>query len=242
MNRNGQDFAMIQDRKRLILDILKENGSATVKEIAERIYVSEATVRRDLRELWRLGMVERTHGGAVLSDNAEEISIFVRMAENSRGKELAATNALSLIPKFNTVFVDSSSTALALASRLDLSYKTVVTNNLETAFRLSKKENVNVIILGGAVQYNTVSSTGSYTVRSIEEFSFDLVILSCAAVNGEELFERSLEQREIKLAALKRGKFKLLVFDSSKYGAQGAYKLGNLSDFDRIATDINITE
>ena len=228
---------MLQDRKKTILEILNEKGSATVKEIATRIFVSEATVRRDLTELERLGMVERTHGGAILNENAKEISIFVRMAENSVGKELAATNALRIIPKFNTVFVDSSSTALALATRLDLSHKTVVTNNLETAVRLSRKENAGVIILGGSVQYNTVSATGSYTVRALEDFSFDLSLLSCAAVRGKEVFERSMEQREVKLAAIKRSRFNLLVYDGAKLGGTGAYKLGELSDFDAVVSD-----
>ena len=173
----------------------------------------------------------------MLQDNAEEISIFVRMDENAKEKELAATNALPHIPKFGTVFIDSSSTALALAERMELSHKTVVTNNIETAIRLSRKKDINLIILGGSVQYNTVSATGSYTVRQIEEFSFDLVIASCAAVKDRELYERSIEQKEIKLAAFKRAKYKVLVFGSSKYEGYGAYKLGELSNFDLIATD-----
>ena len=82
---------MLLERKNIIINLLKENKSMTVKEIASRVFVSEATVRRDLTELEKLGMVERSHGGAILNENAEEISIFVRMAENSAGKELAAT-------------------------------------------------------------------------------------------------------------------------------------------------------
>ena len=227
----------LDERKSRIVDYLKENRRASVKELASLLFVSEATVRRELTELQKLGMLERSHGGAIIQDNAEEISIFVRMNENSKEKELAATNALPHIPKFGTVFIDSSSTALALAERMDLSHKTVVTNNIETAIRLSKKKDINLIILGGSVQYNTVSATGSYTVRQIEEFSFDLVIASCAAVRGSELYERSIEQKEIKLAAFRRSKYKVLVFGSSKYEGYGAYKLGDASDFDLIATD-----
>lgn len=227
----------LNERHNRIMEMLKENKTVNVKALSGMLFVSEATVRRDLSEMQKLGLIERSHGGAILPDNADEVSIFVRMNKNSKEKERAATNALAIIPKFRSVFIDSSSTALALAERMDLSYKTVVTNNLETAMRLSKKENVNLIILGGSVQYNTVSATGSFTARQVEEFSFDLMIASCAAVNGEEVFERSFEQKEIKSAAMRRSKTKMLIFDSTKYGEYGAYKVCDLSDFDYVATD-----
>ncbi len=225
------------ERHNIILGILKESRIANVKELAKKLYVSEATVRRDLCEMQKLGLIERSHGGAILPDNAEEISIFVRMNKNSKEKEHAATNALRHIPDFRSVFIDSSSTALALAERMDLSFKTVVTNNLQTAISLSKKRDINLIILGGSVQYNTVSATGSFTARQVEDFTFDLLISSCAAVIGNDVFERSLEQKEIKAAAFKRSKYRILVFDSTKYDAYGAYRAGMLSEYDLVATD-----
>jgi len=229
---------IINNRHNKIMDVLKEKKSVNVRELALSLFVSEATVRRDLTEMQKLGLIERSHGGAILPDNADEISIFVRMNKNAKEKERAATNALPYIPEFRSVFIDSSSTALALALRMELSYKTVVTNSLQTAIMLSKKKDINLIILGGSVQYNTVSSTGSFTVRQIEDFSFDLMISSCASVQGKEVLERSLEQKEIKTAAMKRSKHCILVFDSSKYDEYGAYKLAELSDFDLVATDL----
>ena len=229
---------IINNRHNKIMDVLKEKKSVNVRELALSLFVSEATVRRDLTEMQKLGLIERSHGGAILLDNADEISIFVRMNKNAKEKERAATNALPYIPEFRSVFIDSSSTALALALRMELSYKTVVTNSLQTAIMLSKKKDINLIILGGSVQYNTVSSTGSFTVRQIEDFSFDLMISSCASVQGKEVLERSLEQKEIKTAAMKRSKHCILVFDSSKYDEYGAYKLAELSDFDLVATDL----
>ena len=232
----------MNERYNIILGFLKENGRANVKELAKTLYVSDATVRRDLSEMQKLGLVERSHGGAVLPDNSDEISIFVRMNKNSKEKEHAAENALSLIPEFRSVFIDSSSTALALAQRMDLSFKTVVTNNLQTAIMLSKKKDINLIILGGGVQYNTVSATGSFTARQLLDFSFDLMISSCAAVIGDEAFERSLEQREIKRAAFERSKYKILVFDSTKHSADGPYRSFSLSDYDLVVSNNGVYE
>ena len=110
------------ERQEEILKILKQNRSATVRALAQKLYVSDATVRRDLMEMQNLGLLKRSHGGAVLLENADEISIFVRMNENADEKERTATNALKYLPNdFETVFLDSSSTVLALAQRMDLS-------------------------------------------------------------------------------------------------------------------------
>ena len=220
-----------------IIEILKKDHLANVKYLAKKLYVSEATIRRDLRELHSLGIIERNHGGAILPNNSNEVSLFIRMVKNAKAKQKIATNALKILPKFNSVFIDSSSTALALAERMDLSFKTVVTNNLQTALQLTKKENVHLFFIGGNIGYSSISTTGSWTVRQINEFSFDLMLLSCTAIIDEEVYERSLEQREIKLAAFQRSKKRILLVDSSKFTAKATHKLANLEDFDFVITE-----
>ena len=227
----------LTERQNEILTRLKESKSAGVSELAKALYVSEATIRRDLAEMKSMGLVERSHGGALLPENAEEISIFFRMEKNANEKERAATKALPYIPSFKSLFIDSSSTALALAERLDLAFKTVVTNNLQTAIQLSKKPNVTLIMLGGMVQYNTISATGSWTARQLDDFRFDLMISSCASVLDGNSYERSLDQKEIKRAAFERSQKRMLLIDHTKFGAHGAYRLTELKNYDLVVTD-----
>ena len=227
----------LTERQNEILKHLKENKTASVNELAKTLFVSEATIRRDLAEMKSMGLVERSHGGALLPENAEEISIFFRMEKNANEKERAATKVLPYIPSFKSVFIDSSSTALALAERLDLSFKTVVTNNLQTAIQLSKKPNLNLILLGGNVHFNTNSATGSWTARQLADFSFDLMISSCAAVIGDSVFERSLEQKEIKRVAFEHCRKRILLIDHTKFSAHATYRLSALKDYDLVATD-----
>ncbi len=227
----------LNERQNEILRILKEKKKANVSQLAQLFYVSEATIRRDLSEMHGMGLIERSHGGALLPENSEEISIFFRMEKNAQEKERAATKALPYIPAFKSVFIDSSSTVLALAERMDFSHKTVVTNNLQTAIQLSKKPNVTLIMLGGMVQYNTISATGSWTARQLDDFRFDLMISSCAAVTDGETYERSLDQKEIKRAAFERSQKRILLIDSTKFGAHGAYRLTSLEAYDFVVTD-----
>lgn len=227
----------LNERQDGIMGILKEQKSATVEELAGIFFVSEATIRRDLNEMKTLGLVERSHGGAFLPENSEEISLFFRMERNAKEKERAATKALPYIPPFKSVFIDSSSTALALAERMDFSFKTVVTNNLQTAMSLSKKPNVTLILLGGTLQYNNNATSGSWTARQLQDFSFDLMLCSCASVINGTAHERSLEQKEIKRVAFERSQKKVLIIDHTKFDNHGTYKTHNLTEFDLVATD-----
>ena len=90
----------LTERQNEILRILKENKTAGVNALAQELYVSEATIRRDLTEMKSMGLIERSHGGAILPENAEEISIFFRMEKNANEKERAATKALPHLPPF----------------------------------------------------------------------------------------------------------------------------------------------
>lgn len=229
---------LTNERQEQILQILKKNHSATVKELAYSLYVSTATIRRDLEEMQKLGLIERSHGGAVILEEADEVSIFVRINENAKAKERAAFRALSVVPKdFRSVFLDSSSTVLALAQRLDLTHKTVMTNNLQTAMLLSKVTDINLLIPGGRIFTAGSSVVGSWTTSLLEDFSFDLMLSSCAAVNGQSAYESSIEQRDVKRAVLARSDYKILVLDRSKLDKKATYLLGSLSSFDKVVFD-----
>ena len=227
----------INERHNQILSIIKNDRNITVKDLTALLFVSEATVRRDLTEMQRLGLIERTHGGAVISSNAEETSHFVRIVKNAKEKEWIASRALSVLPHFNSVFIDGSSTALALAERMNLEHKTVITYNLQTALQLSKKPNVNLIILGGAVHYNTVSATGAWTAKQVNEFHFDLLISSCSAIRENEVLENTADQKEIKQNALRKSSYKILLADHTKFTANAVYKSSETADYDLVITD-----
>lgn len=229
---------LTNERQEEILNILKKRHSATVKNLATALFVSDATIRRDLNEMQKLGLIERSHGGAVILEEADEVSIFVRINENAKEKERAAFQALNVIPKdFKSVFLDSSSTVLALAQRLDLSHKTVMTNNLQTAIALSRMDNVNLLIPGGNIFSKGNSVVGSWTTSLLKDFSFDLMLCSCAAIKDKCAFENSIEQREVKRSAFERSEKKILICDHSKLTKKATYMFQPLSAFDNVVFD-----
>ena len=104
--------------------------------------------------------------------------------------------------------------------------------------QLSKKKNVNLILLGGNVHFNTNSATGSWTAKLLEDFSFDLMFSSCAAVLNGATFETSLDQKEIKRTAFERCQKRILLVDHTKFGAFGTYRLADLSAYDLVVSDV----
>lgn len=229
---------LTNQRQEQILNILKKKHSATVKNLAATLFVSDATIRRDLCEMQKLGLVERSHGGAVILEEADEVSIFVRINENAKEKERAAFQALKVIPKdFKSVFLDSSSTVLALAQRMDLSHKTVMTNNLQTAIALSRMDDVNLLIPGGNIFSKGNSVVGSWTTSLLNDFSFDLMLCSCAAIKDKCAYENSIEQREVKRTVFERSERKILICDHNKLTKKATYAFEPLSAFDNVVFD-----
>lgn len=225
------------DRFLRIIDYLKTHNSATVEELAKMLYVSIATIRRDLTELQKRGQVKRSHGGAILAEGTDEISIFIRQIKNANEKDIAISVALKHMPDYQTVFIDNSSTCLALAERMNLTHKTVVTNGLQVAMNISRKNNVNLIMPGGEVRFNTAAVLGSMAASNLNRFNFDLSITSCAAVDKDGTYELTLETTEIKKIAIERSKKRVLLFDNTKANTLATYRTATLKSYDFIFTN-----
>lgn len=226
-----------KERSIQIIDYLKEHKTASVEELARILYVSEATIRRDLTEMQKLGQIERSHGGAVLSEGSDELSIFIRQTKNAKEKMKAVSVALKHLPDFQTVFIDNSSTCLALAERMNFSRKTVVTNGLQIAMHVSRHDGVTLILPGGEVKGNTTAVMGGMTLAALRDFHFDLALLSCSAVNAEGSYELSLDQMYIKRAALEQSKKRILIFDKTKVSECSPYRTTPLNVYDALVTD-----
>ncbi len=231
------DSMFSSERFQLIMEYLKEHNRATVEELSHVLYVSPATVRRDLNEMQKLGLIQRTHGGAVFVDNVDEVNIFVRIEKNASDKEKTASLALDALPLFNTVFIDNSSTCLALAERMNLQYKTVLTNGLQLAIKLSNKKDVKVIFLGGVIQYSSYSTDGALATDMLDKFHLDLMLSSCAAIREDGTYEPSLETMQIKRAAASRSDTHILLVDKNKFNLSHPYRTSSLHDYDAIYTN-----
>ncbi|MBO4988746.1 MAG: DeoR/GlpR transcriptional regulator [Clostridia bacterium] len=227
----------LNERYEAILAYLKKNRSATVKELSGRLYVSPATVRRDLEEMQKLGLLRRTHGGAIYYDQASEVSIFIRQESRAEEKRAIVKATIPFLPEFTSVFIDNSSTCLAFSDFLDFANKTVVTNGMQIASRISMQNNVSLFMPGGAVRYNTNAVTGEMTCDQIRMFRYDLMVCSCAKLDAEGCYEQDIATASIKKTAFYQSKKKILLVDQSKLLQNTVFKSTNPKEYDFIVTD-----
>ncbi len=232
----------VNERANSIIEYLRIHKKATIGELAEHLYASESTIRRDLAEMQSVGLIARYHGGAILLDGNGEVSIFARAERDATAKDACAKLAIEKLNgliQYNTIFIDNSSTCLALAKKLDFSKKTVITNGLQIALALSQKPNIQLILLGGIVNPSTSAITGSLAIRTIEDLNIDLMLSSCAGIKEDGTYELSLETAQLKQVALVNSKHKSLLVTDNKFDVNASYRVSVLTEYDEIITNAN---
>ena len=226
-----------------ILEILKQKRSATVDALCQKLYASPATIRRDLHQLEKQGLVKRTYGGATLPDERSfEYPMQVRESRNLDAKEKIARTALPFIRDGQTIFLDSSSTVLRLAMRLrEFSDLNIVTNGIDICEALagpSQKPAPSVYCCCGKLRENARTLVGGAACDYVASFNADLAILSCRGLDWEAgVTEANEEERQVKRAFLQHAEKAILLCDHSKLGKSYFCRVAAAGDFDRIVTD-----
>jgi len=173
------------ERHDQIQSFVNHNGRATVPELSTYFAVSEATIRRDLEELNTLGLIQRTHGGAVKAERApRELPMMQRMGENRNAKERIGKAAVSMINDGDTVFLGSGTTVIEVARHLpnDI-HLTVITNSLPVVNELATHPGVELIVIGGMLRQSEFSMVGHVAEQAVREFRADRVFMGMFAVD-----------------------------------------------------------
>ena len=208
------------ERHKSIIKMVKNTGTLSVSDLSRELSVSEITIRRDLDKLSRDGLLKRTRGGAasIEENNLCDLGFFERRTSNPEKKMAIARAALEFISEGDSLFMDASTTCLALADALEEGCSlSVLTNGLHTALKLSEKPGVTCVMLGGTVRVQNYSTVGPATISDAARYSVDKVFLSARAVDrGLQTYEASELDASIKQAMVERGKEVILLADSSK--------------------------
>lgn len=220
-----------------IKEILDEAGQVTVAELNAQLQVSEATIRRDLDELDRLGILRRTHGGAVRVGEAEP-PLLLRQTEQAAEKERIGRRAAQLVADDQTIFLGSGTTVQAmlphLAERRGL---TVITNSLPVVNAFVGRE-AELIIIGGFIRSSELSMVGHIAAAAISELRADLVFLGMRSIDPDrgytsDYLPEALTDRAILEVASRR----VILADHSKFGRVSAVYLAPVTATEVIITD-----
>jgi DeoR family fructose operon transcriptional repressor len=226
-------------RQEKIRFLLQKHGHLTVAELAEQFSVSEMTIRRDLKQLASMGLVQREHGKAVYPQNPQvRNAVFLtRLGEAHKEKISIGRSAVSLIQEGESIILDSGTTTLAIA--LALTKKCiVVTNSLPVADILGMRQDVTTVLTGGEVQRTTYSLMGPMTRESLGGFNADKLFLAATGINAEKgLSTTSMAESEVKQAMIHSAKEVILVGHSQKLGQVYYHTFAKWDKISKFITD-----
>ncbi len=172
-------------RQQAILKALKEKNVVHVENIAQKLNVSATTVRRDLQMFEQQHLVERFHGGAKLLRETlkeEDSALLVQSDKGISQKHIIAKYAASLIEEGDTVFLNSSSTALLILDYLKNTRAVVVTNN-GNAIGHNKDSKVELIITGGEVYERKQSMVGDFALHTLSKITADKAFIGVSGIS-----------------------------------------------------------
>jgi DeoR/GlpR family transcriptional regulator of sugar metabolism len=234
-------------RREKIFEMLKEDGSAKVTELARIFKVTEVTIRQDLEKLELEGLIVKEHGGAYLKNVAEQVSQFSLIhQDNLDKKERIALKCLEFIENGDTIILDSGSTTTEIAKKLK-GFKnlnlTVITNALNIALLLGSEPTIDVIMTGGEFKPPTLSLTGQKAADFFKGLNVQKLFLATAGISLKSgLTYPSISDLVVKKAMIDAAAVTYLVADSTKIGKSALASLGALSLIDYIITDEGIEE
>jgi DeoR family glycerol-3-phosphate regulon repressor len=231
----------LKERQDAIARTIAEKGRVAVPELAERFDVTQDCIRKDLKQLEMQGLARRVYGGAVSPDPKPEREVLKRFDTNHDEKVLIAQTAYELVAADDSVFLDASSTTLALARIMAEGSKqlTVVSPMLEILRVLGQAPHVTAIGTGGAVSAKLDSFVGSGALRMLRDINFDRTFVGALGVDLETgaVTTYDMDDGSVKRMAMDNAAHTYLLADGTKFGRAGTFTFAHLEDFDGVVTD-----
>ena len=228
------------ERQQGVLNILKSKQSVTDTELSKHFFIGEATIRRDLEKLERMGLLKRTYGGAVLLEGLDsEIPLIVREVEQKDAKQIIGHAAANLVNDGDIIIMDSSSTVLKMVPCLKgKNNLTVITNGAKTAIELGEIFQIKVYCTGGVLRENSLSYIGEFARNFIQRFNVDTLFFSCRALSMVKgLSDISEEESELRRMMMENCKKVVLLCDNSKFDKISFCKICGFEKIDHVITD-----
>src|SRR6202007_2620974 len=227
-------------RRQQILNLLEETGTINVNELAERFQVSLVTIRNDLDDLEKEGLLQRTFGGAVFSHRSRFNKSFRERIQQQRDEKRAvAIAALGYIKDGDTIILDAGTSTLALAQLLKERAMSVfvITCSVPAALELSSG-GYDILLLGGMIRNKSLALLGRETLRIIERYRADKAFLGSTGFTAEMGHSTpNPDDAQIKEALIRIADKTYVLVDSSKYGHNCLTSFAQLGDVHLTITD-----
>jgi len=238
MQSLARNSSLTDDRRNRLLEVIRQQGFASLDALSQALAVSESTVRRDLDFLEQSGLAQRTHGGAFYTGPAPKLAHFEqRQSLNWDKKRQIAQAASRLIEDNDTILLDGGSTTYELAQLLVGRPLQVVTNSLPVANLFTSSDRADLVLIGGYVHTKTGVSLGPYANQMLAGLHVRRAVLSVAGLNERGCYNSNLLLVETERAMITSAEEVIIVADSTKFGHTSLAKACGLEEIDVLVTD-----
>ncbi len=222
--------------------LIRDSGVIRIEDLCRQLKVSPATVRRDLNQLERSGVVRRVHGGAVSVESRLDEPVFAdKRSLAAREKRRIAEAALSFVGPGDTIYLDGGSTVLELARLLrERTNLTVVTNSLHAAQELAGR-GPRLILIGGELRRLSQTMVGPLTRLVLHELHLDKAFMGTIGFALKQgLTTTDPSEAFTKEVVMGQARQVIVLADSGKAGKVSFARAGGWDNVHVLITDRQI--
>ena len=232
-----------EERHEQIIRLLHGGRMISVNEIAKRLFVSEATVRRDLNALEKEGVVRRVYGGAVLVGGNRDVPLQMRETEAMEAKQRIGRTAAALVQENDVIVLDASSTVYSMIPYLkDFKNVVAITSGLKTAMALGERH-IKTYLTGGLMIDNSYSMIGEHAQELIRRLNADIFFFSCRGVTEDgRMTDSSVEEAQLRQLIFAHAKRRVFMAAGNKIGRDYFYVIGRVNEMDDIICDQQVPD
>jgi DeoR family fructose operon transcriptional repressor len=227
-------------RRERIQEYLAVHQIARTADLCEMLDASEATVRRDLEWLENKGILERTHGGAILNQRMIlEQEYQQRVKHHPEEKRKIGELAASLIEEGDIVFINSGTTATQVLQHIRRdSNITVFTNNVSAVMELGNP-GFHYFLIGGEFQPRSNSIAGRFALDNLGLVYANKTILGVDGISLKHgCTVPTNPEAEVVRKMIERTKGSIIIAaDYSKWGVVSNFQIANINEIDKLVSD-----
>ncbi len=235
----------MNQRRNTIVELINKEGTVSFARLkSEFPNVSEMTLRSDLKALDMENRIVRVHGGArsIGMIVGTDVDYNIRAARNTAEKRLIAQKALKLLTPGLSVYLDSGSTAIEMASHFPDDSYMIFTSGINCALELTKLSKVRAHLIGGEVNRYNLSVNGIRSINEIERLNFNIAFLGTSGFSFDTGFTCAVEaENELKRAVIRKAEKTIVLMDSHKVGIVNTFSFASPEDIDVVITDDHLS-
>ena len=261
MNDQPSRLLASQRRDRILAEV-NANGTVSSRKLIDVLHASVSTVRRDLDDLEREGMVVRTRGGVTAARlvpstarPALDIPGGVTSSDGERPASSETTSgiaeadaivnaAFARIKASDSLLLDAGDIPLALAARIALSAMavTVITNDLRIALSLAEADHVTLMTLGGTRRPKTAACFGEPGLSFLRRMTADHLFMEGHAVQDGIVWVSDGSVADWKRSLMGSARQRTLLCHSAHFKSAGLFRVADLGEFNEVICGAGIPD